>query len=70
MLAGIHSGDWGVGAEFIQPARAKQHLIHILAHWGHSPEALAIRRELQWSDHDERTLYTYVPRLDTSLAGD
>jgi tetratricopeptide (TPR) repeat protein len=70
MLAGIYSGDWGVDDSFVDPAKAREHLIQILAHWGDSSEAAFIRRSLRWSEEEGRNQFEYFPREnELNLAG-
>ena len=42
MLAGIHMGDWEVASiapEYVNPDKARRHILEILAFWPHSAEA-------------------------------
>lgn len=68
MLAGIHSGDWGVpgDAAVVDAALARKHLIHILAHWPESSQALYIRRNLRWKE-DRGSQYQHVPLEHTAV---
>jgi hypothetical protein len=50
MLAGIYGGDWGVAEEFVNPTKARDHLIEILARWPESPEARFIAKSLRWDE--------------------
>ncbi len=73
MLAGIHSGDWGVaevpsGRPLIDEAEARGHLIQILAHWPDSSEAEFIRHNLRWDDSAGENRFEYLPRVNESAA--
>ena len=62
MLAGIYSGDWGVGAEAVDAEKARYHLIQILANWSDSPEAQFIRRNLRWDEEQGKMQYPHFPK--------
>jgi hypothetical protein len=68
MLAGIHSGDWGVPAdhEVVDAALARKHVIQILAHWPDSAEAHYLRRNLRWKEEDG-THFDHVPLEHTAV---
>lgn len=73
MLAGIYSGDWGVaqdakGKELVDPARAREHLIQILAHWEQSSEAQFIRKNLRWDEMTGETRFEYFPQVTQPTA--
>ncbi|MGE0756989.1 MAG: hypothetical protein AB7O38_08215 [Pirellulaceae bacterium] len=61
MLAGIYSGDWHAPAEVVNPQKAREHLINILAHWPESPEASFIKTSLRWSEEKGRNQLETVP---------
>jgi tetratricopeptide (TPR) repeat protein len=54
MLAGIQCGDWGVDEKVIDVAKAREHMIAILAHHLDSPEGKYFKVALQW-DAEEGT---------------
>jgi tetratricopeptide (TPR) repeat protein len=68
MLAGIHSGDWGVPGdnEVVDADLARKHLIQILAHWPDSSQALYIRRNLRWKEEDG-SHFNHVPLEHTAV---
>ena len=73
MLAGIYSGDWGVakdekGKPVIDPAKARGHLIQILAHWNESSEAEFIRRNLRWDEESGTNRFEHFPRVNEAAA--
>jgi len=73
MLAGIHSGDWGVadapaGRELTDEAKVRSHLIQILAHWPDSSEAEFIRHNLRWDEDAGENRFEYFPRVNESAA--
>jgi tetratricopeptide (TPR) repeat protein len=73
MLAGIHSGDWGVadnseGQALIDAAKAREHLIQILAHWPESSEAEFVRHNLRWDERAGENRFEYMPRVNESAA--
>ena len=61
MLAGIRSGDWGVGEEFVDPDKAREHLTAILAHWPKSGEAEFIRAKLRWDEAAGENAFDHYP---------
>jgi hypothetical protein len=74
MLAGIYSGDWGVARDekskaLIDAAKARQHLIQILAHWQDSNEAAFIRRNLRWDEDTGTNRFEHFPRTNETAAG-
>ena len=70
MLAGIYSGDWGVTPEFIDPVKARHHLIQILAHWESSSEAAFIQKNLRWDGEDGENKFEHFPKQnELILAG-
>ena len=50
MLAGIRCGDWGVDEAFVDPDKAREHIIQILANWSTSPEAEFYEDTLRWDE--------------------
>jgi hypothetical protein len=68
MLAGIHSGDWGVPSdhETVDSARARQHVIQILAHWPDSSEASYLRRNLRWKE-EQGSQFDRIPLEHTAV---
>lgn len=64
MLAGIYTGDWGVSTELIDVAKAKEHLVLILAHWPTSAEAAFIKTNLRWNDERGRNQFEHFPRTN------
>ncbi len=50
MLVGIYSGDWNVPQEFVDPTKARNHIIQILANWEDSPEARYYKKVLEWNE--------------------
>ncbi|MHB8955553.1 MAG: vWA domain-containing protein [Pirellulaceae bacterium] len=73
MLAGIHSGDWGVAGTpaaqaLVNEAEARGHLIQILAHWPESSEGEFIRHNLRWDDKAGENQFEYLPRVNESAA--
>ena len=73
MLAGIYSGDWGVakdekGKQVIDPAKARTHLIQILAHWNESSEAEFIRRNLRSDEESGTNRFEHFPRVNEAAA--
>ncbi len=67
VLAGIYSGDWGVGAEAVDAEKARYHLIQILANWNDSPEAVFIRRNLRWDEEQGKTKYPHFPKQNENF---
>ncbi|MEM9657083.1 MAG: hypothetical protein AAF961_01870, partial [Planctomycetota bacterium] len=67
MLAGIYSGDWGVGEEHIDPDEVRTCLTQILALWPDSSEAEAVRRLLRWDDDQNRTRLPHMPQENAEL---
>ncbi len=61
MLAGIFSGDWGVGEEFVDASKAREHLTAILAYWPQSAEADYVRTKLRWNDEAGQSEFEYYP---------
>ncbi|MBB76000.1 MAG: hypothetical protein CMJ75_15950 [Planctomycetaceae bacterium] len=73
MLAGIHSGDWGVAhapdaAMLIDGALVRHHLTQILAHFEESNEAAFIRRQLRWDDRNGKNRFEHFPRIHDAVA--
>lgn len=73
MLAGIYSGDWGLaknekGKAVIDPAKARGHLIQILANWSDSSEAEFIRRNLRWDEETGTNRFEHFPRVNEAAA--
>ena len=73
MLAGIHSGDWGVAhapaaAMLIDSAQARHYLTQILAHFEESNEADFIRRQLRWDDRNGENRFEHFPQIHDTLA--
>jgi hypothetical protein len=64
MLAGIYSGDWGIEASFIDPQKAKEQLLLMLAHWPDSPEATFIKTNLRWNDERGGNQFEHFPRVN------
>lgn len=62
MLAGIYSGDWGVGPGFRDAAKARQQILALLTQWPDSREATAFRKWLGWDEKTQESTYPYVPR--------
>ena len=60
MLAGIYCGDWGVPSSIIDPAKAREHIVQILAHWEETPEARFYKDAFSWEEN-EGTQKHYVP---------
>ncbi len=72
MLAGIHAGDWGLAVaapDLVDPVKARQYLVKILAHWPDSDEAKFIRKNLRWDDEEGRSQFEHFPRLGQTQAG-
>jgi tetratricopeptide (TPR) repeat protein len=70
MLAGIFSGDWGVGAAVVDGKKAREHLIKILALWPDSPEAAFIKTNLRWSEEKGRNQFENFPRQNQAVLPD
>jgi hypothetical protein len=70
MLAGIYSGDWGVDANLVNPQKARQHLITVLAHWPDSAEAAFIKTNLRWSDEKGGNQFESFPRQNQAIIPD
>jgi tetratricopeptide (TPR) repeat protein len=70
MLAGIYSGDWSVPETVVQPQKAREHLIRILAHWPDSSEAAFIKNNLRWSDEKGRNQFESFPRQNQAVLPD
>lgn len=68
MLAGIYSGDWAVGEEFVDANLARDRLIRILALWPNSSEARFIKRVLRWDDQEGGTRFPHFPKDNEGLA--
>ena len=73
MLAGIHSGDWGVAhapaaATLIDGAQVRHHLTQILAHFEESSEADFIRRQLRWDDRNGENRFEHFPQIHDAVA--
>lgn len=68
MLAGIYSGDWGVGQEHVDRERARDHLIRLLALWPESSESLFIKRALRWDDEAGGSQFQHLPQENAPLA--
>jgi hypothetical protein len=60
MLAGIYAGDWGAPEEAKNPAKAREHIIQILANWSDSKEAEYLKDALRWDDQ-EGTRHPHLP---------
>jgi nucleotide-binding universal stress UspA family protein len=60
MLAGIYYGDWSVPSSFVDPSKAREHIIQVLAHWSESPEARFYKDAFEW-DENEGMQKHYVP---------
>jgi hypothetical protein len=70
MLAGIFSGDWDVDASAVDPKKARQHLVQILAHWPDSDEAGFIKRQLRWDEEEGHNQFEHFPREHTPMASE
>ena len=57
----IRCGDWGVGEEYVDPEKAREHLLAILAHWPKSGEAEFIRTKLRWDDEVGENAFDHYP---------
>lgn len=68
MLTGIYCGDWRVDAAHVDPRKARQHAIAILANWETSPEAGLLRQWLGWNPETNRTEHPHLPRAHQDLA--
>jgi tetratricopeptide (TPR) repeat protein len=69
MLVGILSGDWGVDPSLTDPAKAREHIVQILAHWGDSSEAAYFKRQLRWDEEKGQNQFEHLPRENrTTLA--
>lgn len=68
MLTGIYAGDWAVAAEHVDPAKARDHAIAILANWEKSPEAELLRTWLRWDPKSNKTETPYLPKSNAQLA--
>jgi hypothetical protein len=62
MLSGIYCGDWRVDKKYVDPDKAKECLVQILALWPDSKEAEFIKRVLRWNESEKRTRFEYFPR--------
>ena len=62
MLAGIYSGDWGVGEKYVNPEEMKRCFVQILAIWPDSSEAEFIKQVLRWDDEKKETRFQFFPR--------
>ena len=70
MLYGIYCGDWGVGPSIVDAAKAREHMIQILAQWGDSSEAALIRQHIRWDEEKGQNQFQHAPRENApSLAG-
>ncbi len=67
MLAGIFSGDWGVTAAMVDPVKAKEHLVLLLAHWPDSSESGFIKTNLRWNDERGRNQFEHFPRVNEAV---
>lgn len=68
MLTGIYAGDWSVDAEHVDPSKAREHAIAILANWEKSPEAELLRTWLRWDPKSNKTESPYLPKSNARLA--
>jgi len=60
MLAGIYCGDWDVPSSFVDPDKAREHILQVLAHWGDSPEATFYKDAFEWEENEGMQKH-YVP---------
>ncbi|MDA1177888.1 MAG: hypothetical protein O2931_03730 [Planctomycetota bacterium] len=67
MLVGIYAGDWQVPSEFVDVAKARQHLQQILAHW---PDRLEAKYYASFVRADQRVAAssTFLPLANGELA--
>lgn len=70
MLVGIYAGDWQVPREFVDVAKARQHLQQILAHWPDRPEAKYYASFVRADQHvgAGATNTSYLPLSHAELA--
>jgi len=68
MLAGIYGGDWLVDPQFVDPEKARERLIRILALWPDSAEAGFVKRVLRWDDQRQETRFPEFPKENETLA--
>jgi tetratricopeptide (TPR) repeat protein len=71
MLMGIHLGAWQIDAthpNLVQPDRAREHLLRILAFWPASSEAAAVKRFVLWDEKAGRSRTPYLPVDSQPLA--
>lgn len=62
MLAGLRCGDWGAaGDAVVDPEKAREHLVAILAFWPESPEATYIRGKLRWDQQKAANSFAHYP---------
>ena len=70
MLCGVYAGDWGVPASVMDLARAREHVIELLANWPESPESKQLKRWLLWDDQTDRSKHDYLPRVHVDMSSD
>ncbi len=73
MLAGIHSGDWGVAESpaaktLVDESKSRHHLIQILAHFAESSEAEFIRHNLRWDREKGENRFEHLPHVNRRIA--
>jgi hypothetical protein len=66
MLAGIYAGDFGVAPadpdqKIVDPKKAREALVKLLAFWEESPEAKIIKQEMRWDTARGETLHPFRP---------
>ena len=75
MLAGIHSGDWGIAnverhKELVDAEKAREHILTILALFEDSNEAKFFRKNLIYDPNHRQTLNSNVPLVNPTRASD
>ncbi|QDT04501.1 hypothetical protein K227x_28930 [Rubripirellula lacrimiformis] len=70
MLAGLYAGDWGnAQLPIVDPAKAREHVVQIMANWPDSPEAELLKTWLRWDDTQEKTDFNFLPQVNAGLVG-
>jgi tetratricopeptide (TPR) repeat protein len=70
MLAGIYSGDWGIGtsaAELVDARQARAQIVQLLAFFPESPHTQLLEKHLLWDDVRGATLSAHLPRTQVGI---
>ncbi len=70
MLSGIYAGDWGNAQQpTVDPAKARLHVMQIMANWPNSPQASLLKKWLNYDETRSETEFNYLPRVNVELSG-